>query len=92
MIEVVKPTLVEKARIVQMAPRLNSLQAKTMGTLWNRRSNGDRLMRSVAQLLDARHGFASQTHVTKPYVGNKAPTEVFDELRKCDAVIVGVGD
>lgn len=83
----------ERKLTMNMAPRLSSLEGKTIGTLWDNKPHADEFLRLVADKLAERHGIARVIHRQKTYIGSLAPKEVLDELAAtCDAVIVGVGD
>ena len=67
------------------APRLDSLEGKTIGLLWNGKANGDVALRRAAELIGERH-----TDVKfKFYSGSMpCPPELLDELvNECDAAI-----
>jgi hypothetical protein len=76
-----------------LAPRVASLAGAAVGVIWNGRPNGDRFLRAVLRRLEAR-GCTVVEFLKKPYLGNVAPAEFFDTLRRRDVafVIAGVGD
>lgn len=92
-VTVLNPTAGPATRKFRRAPRLNTLDGKVLGAIWNSRVHGDKIINSVATLLKERYGVKDFVLRKKPYLGNIAPKEILDELvAKCDAVITGVGD
>ena len=74
------------------APRLDTLDGKVIGAIWNSRVHGDKVLEAVAALLKERYHLKDFVLRKKPYLGNLAPKELVDELTaKCDAIITGVG-
>ena len=73
--------------------RLESLQGKTIGLLWNNRPRGDLVLNALGTGLTARYGVSAIVSTNKLRVGVGAPQALIDDLaRRTDAVIVGVGD
>jgi hypothetical protein len=76
-----------------LAPRLSSLQGKRVGLLDNSKSKADRILETVAVILDTRYGFSNIVHHRKPSASKPVAPEVIEEWTKfCDLAIVGVGD
>ena len=74
-------------------PLLAGLEGATIGVIWNGRPPGDALFQLMLDVLGQRHGAKPGPLRLKPYLGNIAPPEVFDEIAaSCDAVVTGVGD
>jgi len=96
----VRPSLVvldptEEAEPVEarLAPRLPSLQGKTIGLLENTKPHSRELLEVVEQLLHERLQPAQVLRFRKPNASKPAPDDlVADIVRQCDAVINGVGD
>ena len=76
-----------------LAPRLSSLRGKRVGLLDNSKSKADKILATVAAILDARYGFTNIVRHRKPSASKPAAPEAIKELANtCDLVIVGVGD
>jgi hypothetical protein len=76
-----------------LAPRLSSLRGKRVGLLDNSKSKADKMLETVATILNARYGFSDIVRHRKPSASKPAAPEVIEELASsCDLVVVGVGD
>jgi hypothetical protein len=76
-----------------MAPRLDTLDGKVVGTLDNTKPNADRLLDMVAGILSEKYQIAGVVKRRKPGPSGGAPPDILDELaRECDFVIAGIGD
>ena len=88
-----KPTLKLSIDRLAMAPRLGTLDGKTIGLLWNGRMFGDLLLKMLVELLGQRFKLAGVIERKKLHINTKAPKDVLEELAdKCDAVITALGD
>ena len=76
------------------APRLATLEGKTVGLLDISKPGGDVFLDRLAQLLVERHGVALVIRARKPTFAKPAPADVMDRLRAGhpDAVIEGLAD
>lgn len=91
-IEYLDPTSETSGGTSKLNPRLGSLDGKTIGVLSNGRPNVDYVLDRLTAKLQERHQ-VEIVRTMKPWIGNIAPPEIFDQLRSsCDAVITGVGD
>jgi hypothetical protein len=89
---ILDPTI-KPAAAGTLSPRLDSLAGKTIGVIWNGRPPGDALFELTLKILQQDYGVKRGPILKKPYLGNIATEENFQEiLDKCDAVITGVGD
>ncbi|MFQ5861257.1 MAG: hypothetical protein ACE5IG_06890 [Dehalococcoidia bacterium] len=90
---VLSPTAGPATGKFRPASRPTTLDHKVLGAIWNSRPHGDKIIHMVVELLRQRYGIREFIFRAKPYIGNIAPAEIYDELaRRCDAVITGVGD
>ncbi len=93
MMIVLNPTAGPAPGRAGMAPRLTTLDGKTIGVIWNGRAYGDRILGAVLDALKARHRIKEVVFRQKPYIGNIAPEEILDEIAaRADGAITGVGD
>ena len=93
MLEVLDPSFELGSTGGGLSPRLDSLSEKTLGVIWNGRLPGDQIVQQATSLLQQQYGVASVVVRKKPFIGNVAPDEIFEEMEKtCHAVITGVGD
>jgi hypothetical protein len=78
----------------RMAPRLESLKGAKVGVIWNGRPHGRQMLETVIDDLSARWQLEVVAFLQKEFVGNKAPSAFFDEIkaRGADFVLAGVGD
>ncbi len=92
-IELLDPTSGPVATKDALSPRLDSLTGKTLGVIWNGRLPGDLILNRMIEILKDRHAIKEVVFRGKPYIGNVAPDEIFEEMSaRCDAVVAGVGD
>ncbi len=82
----------ELTRTGSLSPRLDTLDDKTIGVIWNARPPGDVIFTEIFNLLGKKYNINNVVIRKKPYVGNLAPDEILDELSSCDAIVTGVGD
>ncbi len=78
---------------MKMAERPSDLRGKTLGLLWNNKTNGDLLLRDVGEGLQQEIGF-SETMMRKKGRGSSgAPAELLEEMSgKSRLVILAIGD
>lgn len=78
---------------ITMAPRLDSLNGKRIGLLFDGRLNGDKLLWNVADLLKERYEIGEVTFRARPNVSDVSPSDLLDELaEKADATLIAIGD
>ena len=93
MIEVFDPTAGPVKGAITLAPRLDTLDGKTLGVIWNGRAHGDKVLNAVIDMLRQKYSFETVIFRKKPFIGNVAPMEIQEEIGAIsDAVITGVGD
>ena len=92
-IAILDPTARPRAKGVPTAPRVDDLNGKVLGILWNRKPNGDILLRRVKELLSERFRFGDTIWRQKFTASVPAGSEVIRELAdSADVVINGQGD
>jgi hypothetical protein len=76
-----------------MAPRVESLEGKTLGFLHNFKPNADLVLERLEEVLRERFAVHAVVRRRKLNAASGAPPEVLAELaEQCDLVINGVGD
>lgn len=89
---VVHPGAEDRAELVEAVARPRRLDGAVVGLVDNARTNSDRFMRVVGQLLE-QAGVGSVVIRRKPNPSIPLPDDTFDELLKqCDIVVHGVAD
>ena len=93
MINVLVPTAEVKIHEIEMAQRPADLTGKTVGFLWNRKPNGNILLRKLEEWLKGECQLRSTWMGEKALSSSEAPPEVIDEFAaKSDLVILAIGD
>jgi hypothetical protein len=93
MLKVLNPTTGPTHGRRGVAPRLDSLDGRTIGVIWNGRAFGDRILSEVLDILKQRHPIREVVFREKPFLGNIAPEPILAEMAaRAHAVITGVGD
>ena len=91
--KLVDPTVPAKDRDSTRAPALASLEGLTIGLLWNRKLNADRLLEETAGLLQSRFGGKVLPIAVKNNASAPAPAELLTNLSpECDYLITAAGD
>ena len=87
----VQEALVQDASAgIPLAPRLDTLNGKTLG-LWNNdKLNAGKLLELIRAELEKRYAFAVMRGLYDP--GNLMPEDRWGAVEKCDAVILANGD
>ena len=92
-IRVLSPVGVVKVQTVAVPSLPQSWNGRTVGFLDNTKSNFDRLVTDLGELLRARYGVAAVVHRKKANASTPASTELIEELAKqCDVVFAGSAD
>jgi hypothetical protein len=92
-IEVLVPIAEAKFGEIEMAQRPLTISGKTIGFLWNSKSNGDLLLKNLESRLMAKYGFSEIFMKRKKMASSGAPPELLEELSaKCDLVVLAIGD
>lgn len=76
-----------------LAPRLDSLNGKTMGLLNIGKNGSDVFLKRVEELICGEFNVAEVVHVNKPTFTRPAPADLIVQLaNRCDFVIEGLAD
>ncbi len=93
MLKVLNPTAGPTRGGGGVAPRLRSLDDRTIGVIWNGRAYGDRILSEVLDILKQRYRIREVVFREKPFLGNIAPEPILAEMSaRAHGVITGVGD
>jgi hypothetical protein len=92
--EILDPTgATESSSDTTLAPRLASLDGKTLALLDNGKPNGAALLAEVGRQLRLRHALKDVLMYTKPYFGTPVePTQTQRIFEECDFAITAIGD
>ncbi len=83
----------EQERRHQIAPPLLDLRGVVAGFLDNRKTNADKLLARIRDVLHAQYGFAEVVWRSKFIYSRPAAPELLDELAaRCQCVITAIGD
>jgi hypothetical protein len=92
-IRVLSPVAVPRTGTVRVPPLPGDLRGLTVGFLDNTKSNFDRLVREVGEVLQARFGVKAIVHRKKANAATPAAPELVEALVKaCDVVFAGSAD
>jgi hypothetical protein len=92
-IRVLTPVGVVKAQTIAVPPLPAEWAGRTVGFLDNTKSNFDRLVTGLGELLRERYGVRSIVHRRKANASTPAPHELIVEMAKeCDVVFAGSAD
>ena len=90
---ILDPTDERIPRRLEAAPRLASLEGKTIGLLDISKPKGDHFLNRVEQVLREQYGVAEVHRFRKPTFTKPAPRDLRQEIAgKCDAVIEALAD
>ena len=89
---VLDPTAGEAAASGQRAPRLSTLQGKTVGFISNGKEGTKGFFMHLEKMLREEHGVAHVVSRTKSNYSAPADPHIVAEIRQWDAVISGIGD
>ncbi len=78
---------------IDMASRLDTLDGKRIGLLFDGRLNGDKLLWNLTDLIKGQFEVGEITFRQRPNVSDVSPPELLDELaEKSDATLIAIGD
>ena len=91
-ITVLDPTVGPQAKEVSTSSRVDDLNGKVLGILWNSKPNGDIMLRRIEELLSERFRFADTIWRQKPMAGIPGTEALQGLVGKADFVINAQGD
>lgn len=91
-IRVFNPTSESQATALEPAPRISSLEGKTVGLISNGKEGTSGFFAHVDRLLRERYKVAEVILRTKSNYSAPAEDEIIDEARNWDLAITGLGD
>jgi hypothetical protein len=92
-IELLDPVQHPTPTPAEMAPRLSSLEGKRVVLLENTKTNSDRLLTYIGEILELEYGVKEAVLHRKAHPSFPPADEVIDELAGLsDAVVTGIGD
>lgn len=99
-IEMLDPTGEPRKTLIALAPRVNSLDGKTLGLLSNGKPNAMLILESLARLLSQRYHLAGIVKLNRGddvglyhrRVMGKADERLVEFANRSDIVLCGVGD
>ena len=89
---VLDPTAGEPAATGQRAPRLDTLEGKTVGFISNGKEGTKGFFTHLDRILREEHGVANVVSRTKSNYSAPADKHIADEIKTWDAVVSGLGD
>jgi hypothetical protein len=92
-VTVLHPAAEDVAEPQCLAPRLSSLQGRTVGLIDNHKRNANVYLEALGHLLQDRYGVSHVVTYRKISQSMPTPDEVLDQLAsECDAIIHAVAD
>ena len=92
-IELLVPTANPGSRDDSTFERLDTLEGKVLGFLWNSKANGDIVLKRIKEILLQRYNLSGTIWQQKPQASNPAEANVMESLISgCDLVINAQGD
>ena len=89
---VLDPTAEKTAPPGQLAPRLDTLEGKTIGFISNGKEGTKGFFGHLEKILRAQHGVAQVVSRTKSNYSAPADRHIVDEIGRWHAVVTGIGD
>ncbi len=89
---VLDPTAGEAATTGQLAPRLDTLEGKTVGFISNGKEGTKGFFTHLEKMLREEYGVANVVSRTKSNYSAPADAHIVAEIGQWDAVITGLGD
>jgi hypothetical protein len=95
MVKLLSPIGVPPSAKADVTSRVGSLDGKTICIIDNGKPNFNVYVERLEVLLRLRHNLAEVIHIKKGHLGSSnptPPTQVDDLVKRCHAVISGLGD
>ena len=89
---VLDPTPGTQPPVGQLAPRLDTLEGKTVGFISNGKEGTKGFFTHLERMLKEDHGVANVVFRTKSNYSAPADKQIADEIKTWDAVVSGLGD
>jgi hypothetical protein len=89
---VLDPTPEQAPPVGQLAPRLDTLEGKTIGFISNGKEGTKGFFKHLDRLLREEFGVTQVVGRTKSNYSAPADAHIVAEIRKWDAVVSGIGD
>ena len=89
---VLDPTTERAPPLGRLAPRLASLQGKTVGIISNGKEGTKGYFAHLSHMLKTEHGVADVVLRVKSNYSAPADPHIVDEIRQWHAVVTGIGD
>ena len=89
---VLDPTPEKAPPVGQLAPRLPTLEGKTIGFISNGKEGTKGFFAHLDRMLREQHGVAKVVSRTKSNYSAPADAHIVDEIKKWHAAVTGVGD
>lgn len=77
---------------IEFAPRLPSLNGRTIGLVDISKPGGEEFLDRCEQLLRSDYGVAEVVRLSKPIFSRPAPESVLSEAERCGAVVFALAD
>ena len=92
-IDVLVPVANVPMKEIEMAQRPLDIYGKTIGFLWNRKPNGNLLLKHLEKALNKKYHLRGTWTMEKSLSSSQASPEVLEDLSaRCDLVILAIGD
>lgn len=92
-IEVLVPTAEVRFQEIEMAERWQDPTGKVIGFLWNKKPNGDLLLKHLEKFLLEKYLLRETLRREKFLSSSGASPEILEDLSaQCDLVILAIGD
>ena len=92
-LRLVHPGAEDQPMMYQLAPRLATLDGKTIGLIDNRKRHSDVFLSELQNLMRDKYGVAEFRYYTKIGASVATPEDIMDGMvSECDAVIHAVAD